>query len=216
MRGLCGLDFGKKTSAEQKDKVKKELQVPILNNMALCLINQGHHSRAISMTDQVLKLQPSNTKALHRKSLALIEQSDYNEAEKLIKKLEEIAFQAEDNKAIYSSIKTLRAKMKGDEKQTEFSKNIFKDGKSLYDEKPNVPTKEERAAMEAEQAVLDEQERKQLEIEEEKKYLETLSNVQWFIYPFFKTVEFFAEKTCGCCKRDRVRIPVPNVKEKRQ
>ena len=59
------------------------------------------------------------------------------------------------------------------------------------------------------------EERKWKAIHEEAEYLKTVSNLQWFIYPFFKMIEAAVEKTCGCCKRERQRITVPNVKEKK-
>jgi len=43
------------------------MQVPVCNNMAMCLTKQGHYERACSMLDQVLKLDPVNTKAMVRK-----------------------------------------------------------------------------------------------------------------------------------------------------
>ena len=56
---------------------------------------------------------------------------------------------------------------------------------------------------------------KQLQaIEDEAEYLSTLSNVQWLIYPFFKFFERIVEKTCGCCKNEKGRIPHPNAKVK--
>ena len=51
-------------------------------------------------------------------------------------------------------------------------------------------------------------------IEEEAEYLETVNNIQWIIYPFFKLIESFIEKTCGCCKNERGRIPHPDAKNK--
>ena len=39
LRCLCGFDFSKKTtSKEERQKADRELKIPILNNMALCLM----------------------------------------------------------------------------------------------------------------------------------------------------------------------------------
>jgi hypothetical protein len=38
MAALCGFQFKKDITKEQKDKVDNGLKVPILNNMALCLM----------------------------------------------------------------------------------------------------------------------------------------------------------------------------------
>ena len=35
--------------------------------------------------------------------------------------------------------------------------------------------------------------------------METLTTVQWLIYPIFSLVEAFCEKTMGCCKSERHR-----------
>lgn len=48
-----------------------------------------------------------------------------------------------------------------------------------------------------------EQERVEIERRDETEYLATLSNVQWFIYPFFKTFEVIGERFCGCKSRAR-------------
>lgn len=75
---------GKKVKKEDKEKINRELKVPVLNNLALCLINQGKFSRAIQMTDKVLELDKINHKALHRKCQAAIELSDYATAKTVL------------------------------------------------------------------------------------------------------------------------------------
>ena len=72
MRALCGMDFSKYEDFADKQKerdtrVKKELKVPILNNIALCLIKQGKLQRANAMLDLVLEAEPTNLKAWNRK-----------------------------------------------------------------------------------------------------------------------------------------------------
>ena len=77
---LCGLEFGKGISNDQKEYVELKLKVPILNNMALCLINQKHYDRALQMLDLVLKSDRKNEKALLRKCSAHIYLVDYDKA----------------------------------------------------------------------------------------------------------------------------------------
>ena len=91
LKTLCGMDF-KKPSKTDKEKINAELKVPVLNNLALCLINQKLFARAIQMTDKVLEIDRLNHKALHRKCLAAIELSDYSTAKTVLTKLEEAAF----------------------------------------------------------------------------------------------------------------------------
>ena len=68
-----------------------------------------------------------------------------------------------------------------------------------------MPTKDEQAKIAAEQAKQAAIDAKNQEIKDEADYLKTLTNVQWFIYPFFKTIEVVVEKTFGCCKSERLR-----------
>lgn len=86
----------------------------------------------------------------------------------------------------------------------------------MYDEKPNAKTKEQIAEEERLAKIEEEKMALQEAIEEEAEYLGTLSNIQWFIYPFFKTIERIIEKTCGCCKNTRGRIPHPDSKDWRK
>lgn len=39
MAALCGFAFKKDITPEQKDKVENGLKIPVLNNMALCLMH---------------------------------------------------------------------------------------------------------------------------------------------------------------------------------
>ena len=44
---LCGFDFKKTVAKDQRKQVEKELMVPILNNMAQCLIVDKKYERAL-------------------------------------------------------------------------------------------------------------------------------------------------------------------------
>ena len=76
LKSLCGFDFGSDQTREQQERVEKELKAPILNNMALCLMKQKKHQQANKILDQVLKSDPSNFKALIRKSDNYIQMGD--------------------------------------------------------------------------------------------------------------------------------------------
>jgi len=60
--------------------------------MALCLMNLTKYSRASSMLDEVLKIDPLQEKALMRKCSVMIELGDHEGANKFLKCLEEVAF----------------------------------------------------------------------------------------------------------------------------
>ena len=53
--------------------------------MALCLIKLKKYDRALSMLDQVNKIDPKNEKATMRKCMAYIEMVDYERANKCLK-----------------------------------------------------------------------------------------------------------------------------------
>ena len=83
---LCGFSF--KDDGVTKETIKEkdiELKVPILNNMALCLIRSKKYDRALSLLDQVIKIDPINEKAPMRKCMAYIELVDYERANKCLK-----------------------------------------------------------------------------------------------------------------------------------
>ena len=86
LKSLCGFSFKEdgvsKETIHEKDV---ELKVPILNNMALCLIRSKKFDRALSMLDQVVKIDPKNEKAMMRKCMAYIEMVDYERANKCLK-----------------------------------------------------------------------------------------------------------------------------------
>ena len=70
-------------------------------------------------------------------------------------------------------------------------KNVFAKSGSLYDDKKDIETEEEKAAKEAERAIVKER-------MDEAEYLETLSTFHWFVYPWFKLLEAACDKVFGC------------------
>ena len=73
MQALCGYDFnGYALSADGKAELDKAILLPILNNMALCMLkmNSPHGtSYSLRLIEQVLRVDPMNDKALLRKSV---------------------------------------------------------------------------------------------------------------------------------------------------
>lgn len=61
-------------------ETKKEIALPILNNMAFCLLAMGKPRHALEMCDEALKIDPTNAKALVRKGNALARLDRYVEA----------------------------------------------------------------------------------------------------------------------------------------
>lgn len=76
----------------------------------------------------------------------------------------------------------------------EFMKNVFKKGGSLYEDKKDVQTPEEIAAIEAERMIVRER-------MDEAEYLESLNGFHWVVYPWFKLVEAACDKIFGCRKK---------------
>ena len=86
LKSLCGFNFKDDGVSKETMTAKDvELKVPILNNMALCLIRMKRYDRALSMLDQVGKIDPKNEKATMRKCMAYIEMVDYERANKCLK-----------------------------------------------------------------------------------------------------------------------------------
>lgn len=107
----------------------------------MCLMQLKKYERAISMFEQALKIKKVS-KSLIRKSQCHIEQGDFEKANQTVKELEELAQTDDDKKLLQNEIKKLRAEMNKSSKTEEaFSKNIFSG--NLYNEKENLPTKEE-------------------------------------------------------------------------
>ena len=101
---LCGFEFGKGITNEQKHDVEFKLKIPILNNLALCLIGQKKYDRAIQMLDQVLKIDQKQEKALIRKCTCYIELVEYDKAEQTIKKLQDVSYESENKKFLETEI----------------------------------------------------------------------------------------------------------------
>ena len=70
MKCLCALDFKTCTNEVTEEQAKMadvQMKIPVLNNMAQCMIKKDMHERANDLLDEVIKLHPKNAKATARK-----------------------------------------------------------------------------------------------------------------------------------------------------
>ncbi|CDW76411.1 tpr domain containing protein [Stylonychia lemnae] len=178
LKALCGMDFGKQDE-DQEERVNKDLKAPILNNIALCLIKQNKFMRSNQMLDQVLKVDPENFKAWTRKVQNFLKIGDTEEAKKTVTDAEKQAVTLEDKALITGLYKEIAQQTL---KEKNFSKNIFANKLGgLYQDKPDYSKMEEFMQ------------------EYENEYLASLSNTQWFLYPFLKTARVVFRKL-GLCR----------------
>eukprot|EP00347_Sterkiella_histriomuscorum_P022036 403331911 len=180
MKALCGLDFGKDQTEDQVDRVSKDLKAPILNNIAMCLIKQGKFQRSNQMLDQVLACDEDNFKAWTRKVQNHIRMGETEQAKKSVQKFEKLASSLEDKALITSLYKEIAQQTM---KEKNFSQNIFGNSRNgLYQDKPDYSKMEEYMQ------------------QYENDHLATLSNTQWFLYPFKKTLRAMCRKI-GFCRK---------------
>ena len=111
LASLCGFDFKKTLEKEKRHEVDKTLKVPILNNLASCLMKMKKFQRGIDMLDQSLKIDSRNEKANLRKVQCHIELGDHERANNVLKVLDDIAFQSPDSQVLYKEIKRLKSLM---------------------------------------------------------------------------------------------------------
>ena len=202
MKCLCALDFKTCTDKVEETQAKMadvQMKVPVLNNMAQCMIKKELWERAKDLVEEVLKLEPKNAKATNRKLTCMLKLN-------MISKLEtDVAYirntldtYNETNKAtdvndLKKTLKTMQNELKQrSEKDKEFSKNIFGKGGLYEDKADKIEEEEEKEETEEERIIR--------EAEEEAEYLATLSNFHWFVYPFFKMLEMACDKIFGCKK----------------
>ena len=67
-----GLDKSLWITKAKEGMAQIQMKVPVLNNMAQCLIRMDHHARAIDMLDQVLDIDSKNCKATARKIICMM------------------------------------------------------------------------------------------------------------------------------------------------
>ena len=152
------------------------------------------------MLDQVLEVDKKNAKATSRKIMCLMKLGLHDQAEKLIRFTANTidsfntgpANDIQVLKETLDSQKRELAAKKVDDKK--FMQNVFQKSGSLYEDKKDVKTEEEKKAEEAELALVRER-------MEEAEYLETLNHFHWLVYPWFKMLEACCDKIFGCKRR---------------
>lgn len=155
LKSLCGFAFEKKEMTEEQIAyTENEIKVPVLNNLAICLMKKKNYDRAVAMLDQALKIN-SNFKSLLRKAQCFVEMTEFDKARPIIKEIKEIATESKDRQQLAEVKKLEKSINSTSSTEKEFTKNIFQNG-SLYNEKRNLPTKEEEAKMKEEMEKLEE------------------------------------------------------------
>ena len=96
LKALLGVDMGKDLSKERINEINQKLKLPILNNLAQCLKQQKQYPRAMQMIEEALKVDSNNQKALCRKATLLIEMTEFDRAEAVLKKLDDIQREGND------------------------------------------------------------------------------------------------------------------------
>lgn len=79
-QAMAGFDCD---SGEKLYEAKQEIALPILTNMAVCLLELRKPTQALQVCDEALAIQPRNAKALVRKGKALLALDRYAEAKQL-------------------------------------------------------------------------------------------------------------------------------------
>ena len=162
LHALYGMHF-KDQTIEMEQKVNHKLKVPLLNNMAVCLLKVKEYTKVVAMTDQVLMIDSKNVKALFRRTQALIELSNLVDAKDSIDKLTNLVTSAEELKTLDNLKSTYKLKY---EKEKEFAKNAF-GNTSSGTKAPVTPS---------------------LVDKDEVEYLRTIGFVHWMLYPAIKAL----------------------------
>ena len=89
MEAVSALTQG--NSEEDKVDATTNLHVPLVNNLAACFVELGEWRRAAALSNEVLKLDPRNLKALLRKGRALKHMMEHEEAAKTLREAAEEA-----------------------------------------------------------------------------------------------------------------------------
>jgi tetratricopeptide (TPR) repeat protein len=121
LEALYGLNFQDQT-IEMDKKVNFDLKVPLLNNMAICLLQVNEYKKVISMTDQVLIIDPENFKALARRTSGFLELGNLTDAKSALDKAKKVARANEDRKITVDLQKQYDKKATIEQK---FAKQVF-------------------------------------------------------------------------------------------
>ncbi|GAB6019022.1 hypothetical protein CHUAL_000652 [Chamberlinius hualienensis] len=120
----------KETTEEQRELAA--LWMTVSNNMAAAQLRIGAYDAALKSVDNVLKMEPNNSKALFRKSKVLSKTGNVDEAISILKKLIELE---PDNKVLHQELYALRMKQFNDMKD---EKKLYK---RMLGQDKEIPTK---------------------------------------------------------------------------
>lgn len=79
-QAMAGFDAD---NGDKLSEAKREIALPILTNMAVCLLELRKPTQAVQVCDEALAIHPRNAKALVRKGKALFALDRYDEAKQL-------------------------------------------------------------------------------------------------------------------------------------
>ena len=133
-----------------------QMKIPVLNNMAQCMIKKDLHERANDLLDQVIKIDPKNAKATARKLNCMMKLGQIAKVETEVAYIKNTidtygkGDKPEDKNLLKTTIQQLQKELSERSKSDkEFSKNIFGKG-GLYEDKPD-PNEEEEEKEETEE-----------------------------------------------------------------
>eukprot|EP00937_MAST-01D_sp_MAST-1D-sp2_P002409 g2409.t1 len=78
LQALAGLDFG--DTAQSRAEAVQGLQLPVLSNLAACMLAQQQWLRAGQLCDEALKIEPGHIKSLLRRGRARTELERFDQA----------------------------------------------------------------------------------------------------------------------------------------
>lgn len=78
MEAVSALTQG--SNEEEKEDAVQNIHVPLVNNLAACFVELGEWRRAAALSNEVLKLDKGNLKAMLRKGRALLHMHEHEEA----------------------------------------------------------------------------------------------------------------------------------------
>lgn len=111
LQALAGLDFG--TEPEARRRAVHELQLPVLCNLAACMLAKQEWRRAVQLCDEALAIEPTSIKAVLRRARANTELELYKQARTDIDRARALAHSAGDRAAVNDVKKALAGLARG-------------------------------------------------------------------------------------------------------
>jgi len=119
----------------QRDKIRKEIELPCYLNLAACDIKNKQYHSVIEATTKALEIDHESCKGLWRRGLALTETGNWIDAEKDLKRALDLAGSATEKKTVYQSYIQLKKLMaEQDRKDKEKFRKLFIDPIKFYED----------------------------------------------------------------------------------